>query len=112
MVETYDTRFSTDGLTVTAIGADDKASAPLDLLKVMEPAVRGQLRRTVKDEDAFVFSIYRMVIDNRGTIRALVQMWVPKEGPFSAFDVTAAITRKGEGISARITSVKRSREKL
>jgi hypothetical protein len=112
MVETYDTRFSTDGLTVTAIGPDDKASAPLDLLRVMEPAVRAQLRRAVKDEASYVLSLHRVVIDDRGMVHALVQMWVPKEGPFAAFDVTAAITRKGDGLVPRITSVRRSREKL
>jgi hypothetical protein len=112
MVENYDTRFSTDGLTVTAIGADDKPSAPLDLLKVMEPAVRAQLRRAVKDDDGYVFSLYRVAIDNRGTIRALAQMWVPKDGPFRAFDVRATITRKGDTLGVRITSVRRSREKI
>jgi hypothetical protein len=112
MVESYDTRFSTDGLTVTAIGADDKASAPLDLLKVMEPAVRAQLKRTVKDDEGYVFSISRIAIDNRGTIRALVQMWVPKDGPSAAFDVTATVTRNGDALDAHVTQVRRSREKL
>jgi hypothetical protein len=112
VVETYDTRFSTDGLTVTAIGPDDRPTAPLDLLKVMEPPVRAQLRRALKDDDGYVFSMHRIAIDNRGTIRALVQMWMPKDGPFKAFDVTAAIARKGDTLGARITSVRRSREKI
>jgi hypothetical protein len=111
MVETYDTRFSTDGLAVYAIGPDDKAGAPFDLLSVMEPAVRAQLKRTVKDDAAYVFSISRMTVDNRGAIRALAQMWVPKDGPLSAFDVTATIVRKGDSLDTRMTSVRRSREK-
>ena len=111
MVETFDTRFSTDGVTVYAIGADDKAST-LDLIKIMEPAVRAQLRRRVKNDEGYVFLVQRIGIDNRGRIRALVHLWVPKEGPFAAFLVTAAVTRKGDALAARITAIRRSRQTL
>jgi hypothetical protein len=111
MVETFDTRFSTDGVTVYGIGADDKVST-LDLLKLMEPAVRAQLRRRVKSDDGYVFLIQRIGIDNRGRIRALVHLWVPKEGPFAAFFVTATVTRKGDALAARITAIRRSRQTL
>jgi hypothetical protein len=112
IVKTYETRFSTDGMTVYAIGPDDKASAPLDLLKILEPAVRAQLRRTVKSEEPYVFSIRRLTVDNRGLIRTTVMMWVPKEGPSAAFDVAAMIAPKGGALTARITSMHRTREKL
>ena len=110
MVETYDTRFSTDGITVYAIGADDTART-LDLLKMVEPAVRAQLRRIVKDERAYVFSIHRLSIDGRGRIRTTVMMWVPKDGPSQAFELTVEVSRKA-ALAARITSIRRSREKL
>jgi hypothetical protein len=112
MVEIYDTRFSTDGMTVYAIGPDDKASAPLDLLKIVEPAVRAQLRRAVKDEDSYGFSIRRLTVDDRGLVRTTVMMWVPKEGPSAAFDVTTMIARKGGALVARIASMRRTREPL
>lgn len=112
MVETYETRFSTDGMTVYAIGPDDKASAPLDLLKIFEPTVRARLRRAVKNEKSYVFSIRRLTVDNRGLIRATVMTWVPKEGPSAAFDVTAMVARKGGALAARITSMYRTREQL
>ena len=111
MVETFDTRFSTDGVTVYAIGPDDKAST-LDLLKIMEPAVRAQLRRRIKSDEGYVFFVQRIGIDNRGRIRALVHLWVPKEGPFAAFLVTATVTRKGDALAARITAIRRSRQTL
>jgi hypothetical protein len=111
MVETYETRFSTDGLTAYALGADDKAST-LDLIKIMEPAVRAQHRRRVKDADGYEFYVQRIAVDNRGHVRALVQMWVPKDGPFAAFAVTAAVTRKGDALAARITSIRRSNEPM
>ena len=79
MVETFDTRFSTDGVTAYAIGADDKVST-LDLLKIMEPAARAQLKRRIKSDDGYVLFVQRIAIDNRGRIRVLVHLWVPKEG--------------------------------
>lgn len=111
MVETFDTRFSTDGVTIYALGASDKTST-LDLLKIMEPAVRAQLRRRVKDDEGYVFFVQRIAIDDRGLIRALVHLWVPKEGPFAAFAVSAAVTRKGDALAARIIAIRRSRETL
>jgi hypothetical protein len=111
MVETFDTRFSTDGVTVYAIGADD-TTRTLDLIKIMEPAVRAQLKRRIKSDEGYVFFVQRIAIDNRGRIRALVHLWVPKNGPFAAFLVTAAVTRKGDALSARITAIRRSRQTL
>jgi hypothetical protein len=111
VVERYDSRFSTDSMTVYAIGADDKAST-LGLLEIVEPAVRAQLRRAVKNDEPYSFLIRRLRIDNGGTIRTTVIMWVPKDGPSVAFDLTVAVARTGGTLAARITSMRRTREKL
>jgi hypothetical protein len=110
VVETFHSRFSTDGIDVYAFGDGDTTSGPLDLLKLIEPAVRTQLKRTNKADTFHDFSITRIAVDDRGVVRATVQMWVPKRGPSSLFDVTVTIIRKAERLDARIVSVRKSRE--
>lgn len=111
LVETYHSRFSTDSMTVFAIAPADKASGSLDLLKIVEPAVRAELKRRVKNVEPYELFVQRIAIDRAGRIRALVDLWVPKDGPSATFAVTAAITRKDDALAARVTSVRRSREK-
>ncbi len=110
VVEHYDSRFSTDSMTVYAIAPGEQASVTLDLIKVIEPAVRAELRRRVRNVEPYELFVQRIAIDDRGTIRALVDLWVPKDGPSATFAVTAAVTRKGDALAARVTSVRRSRE--
>jgi len=111
IVETYHSRFSTDSMTVFAIAPGDKASLSLDLLKIMDTAVRAELKRRVRNVEPYELYVQRVAIDRGGRIRALVDLWVPKDGPSATFAVAAAVTRKGDALAARVTSVRRSREK-
>src|SRR5215510_6123734 len=49
-ISSFSSRFSTDNVDFYAFGANDEATGPFDLLKVMDPAVRTSLKRRVKDE--------------------------------------------------------------
>jgi hypothetical protein len=110
MVESFDSRFSTDLVELHAIGADDTASSRLDLLKIMQAAVERQLKRTVKNASAYEFFLEKVAVDNRGGVRAAVQMWVPKDGPSASFAVTLAVTRKADKLDARVVAMRRTRE--
>jgi len=117
-VETLDFRWSTENLRVFAIGDGDKASV-LDLKAIMEPAVRKQLRRAVKNEPSYAFQIFgnvngeapRLTIDDRGLVKALVLMTIPKQEPYAMFAVTFQVSQRNGALGAREVSVSRSRVK-
>lgn len=96
LIRSFNSRFSTDNVDLYAFGANDEATGPFDLLKVIDPAIRAHLRRRVKDEQKYVFSTSNepaMSIGNSGLVRAAVMMWVPKDGPERNSTVTVRVTR-------------------
>jgi hypothetical protein len=108
LIRSFSSRFSTDNVDFYAFGANDEAIGPFDLLKVMEPAVRTSLKRRVKDEQTYVFSISNdpaMSVGNGGLVRARIMMWVPKDGPERNFNVTARVMLGGKPLTARIVAV-------
>jgi hypothetical protein len=108
LIRSFNSRFSTDAVELYAFGANDEATGPFDLLKVIEPALRVSLKRRVKDDQTFVFSIASdpaMSIGNGGLVRARVMMWVPKDGPERDFNVTARVTHDAKMLAARIVAV-------
>jgi hypothetical protein len=112
LIRSFNSRFSTDNVDLYAFGANDEATGPFDLLKVIDPAVRTSLRRRVKDEQTYVFSISNdpaMSIGNGGLARAAVMMWVPKDGPERNFTVTVRVMRGAKSLDARIVAVVPSR---
>jgi hypothetical protein len=112
LIRSFNSRFSTDNVDLYAFGANDEATGPFDLLKAMDPAVRAHLKRRVKDEQKYVFSISdepAMSIGNSGLARAAVMMWVPKDGPERNYTVTVRVTRGAKSLDARIVAVVPSR---
>ena len=115
VVETTDVRWWTHALRLFAIGANDKVLV-LDLKAIIEPAVRKYLPRVVKYGDFAIFGSAdgerpRLTIDDRGLIKALVLVSMPKHDPYVAamLDVTfQAFQRNGE-LGARKVSIHRSR---
>jgi hypothetical protein len=115
MVETLDFRWDTPEVRLYAIGAGDKALV-LDLKAVMEPAVRKHLRQAVKDEGAYDFSIFgsansehpHLTIDNRGQIKAMVLMVIPKQDSYVTFDVAFQVSVRNGALTAREISIRRS----
>jgi hypothetical protein len=112
LIRSFNSRFSTDNVDLYAFGANDEATGPFDLLKVMDPAVRASLRRRVKDEQNYAFFISdapSMSIGNSGIARAAVMMWVPKVGPERNYTVTVRVMRGAKSLAARIVAVVPSR---
>lgn len=114
-VVTTDVRWWAHTLRLFAIGADDKPLV-LDLKAIIEAAVRKHVPRTVKNGDFAIFGSAdgerpHLTIDDRGVIKALVLVSLPKREPYAAaaFDVTfQAVQRNGE-LGAREVSIRRSR---
>lgn len=112
LIRSFNSRFSTDNVDLYAFGANDEATGPFDLLKVIDPAVRAHLRRRVKDEQKYAFSISNdpaMSVGNGGLVRAHVMMWVPKDGPERNFNVTVRVMLGAKPLDARIVAVVPSR---
>ena len=115
VVETTDVRWWTHALRLFTIGANDKVLV-LDLKAIIEPVVRKYLPRAVKYGDFAIFGSAdgerpRLTIDDRGLIKALVLVSMPKHDPYvsAMIDVTfQAFQRNGE-LGAREVSVHRSR---
>ena len=108
LIRSFDSRFSTDNIDLYSFGANDEATGPVDLLKLIEPAVRAHLKRRVKDEQRYVLSIASdpaMSVGNGGLVRARVTMSVPKEDPERDYNVTVRVMLGAKPLAARIVAV-------
>jgi hypothetical protein len=109
-VEVQDSKWSTDVIRLYAIGGDDKALV-LDLQKIIEPAVRAQLRKLGKNDRIYTFSIEQPTVDDSGHVQTPVLMQIPKQDGDLSFDVTLQVSQKSGSLSAGDVSVRRSRTK-
>jgi hypothetical protein len=109
-VEVQDSKWHTDVLRLYAIGADDKVLV-LDLQKIIEPAVRKQLRQLGKNDRIYTFSVEGPTVDDSGLVRAPVLMQIPKQEGDLNFDATLQVSQKNGALSAGDVSVRRSRTK-
>ena len=109
-IETQDSKWSTDIVRLYAIGADDKVLV-LDLQKIIEPAVRKQLRQLGKNDRIYTLTVEDPAVDDSGLVRASVLMQIPKQEGDLNFDVTLQVSQKNGALSAGDVSVRRSRTK-
>ena len=117
-VETADFRWYTQHLRLYAIGADDMPLT-LDLQAIIEPAVRKQLRQTVKHEPDYDFGIFgsangehpHLTIDDRGLIKGVVMMAIPRKDLYAMYDITFQVSQRNGALGAREVFVRRSRTK-
>ena len=110
-IETQDSKWSTDIVRLYAIGAEDKVLV-LDLQKIIEPAVRTQLRQLGKKDRIYTFSVEDgPTVDDSGLVRLPVVMQIPKQEGYLNFDVTLKVSQKNGALSAGDVSVRRSRAK-
>jgi hypothetical protein len=112
MIRSFNSRFSTDKVELYAFNPDDKVTGPLDLLKIIDSAVRARLKARVKNADGYDFSLTSIkdeetpaTIDDRGLIRAEVMYWIPKMGPYYYYTVKARVVRAKGSLEARIVSI-------
>jgi hypothetical protein len=120
VIELLDFRWSTETLRLYSLGEHGRPVLSLDLKPIMEFAVRKQLRKTVKNEAAYAFEIQednsgeppRLTIDNRGLIKARIEMQVPKEEDPEIFvDVVFQARERDGALEARPLSIRKSSEK-
>ena len=110
VVEITDLKWNTEHLRLYAISAEDKVLV-LDLKTIIEPAVRKRLQELVRNEPAFTFSSQRLTIDNRGLMKALVLMQIPKQDRDIMFDVKLQVAPSEAALATRDLSIRRVRAK-
>jgi hypothetical protein len=117
VIELLDFRWSTVTLRLYSLDEHGNPVLSLDLKPIMEFAVRKQLRKTVKK---YAFEIQgdnsgeppRLTIDNRGLIKARIEMQVPKEEDPEIFvDVVFQVRERDGALEARPLSIRKSNGK-
>jgi len=118
-VEITDFRWMTTVLRFYSIGTDG-AVKTLDLKEAMEAAARKQLRKMVKNEDDYAFSVLgssggeasRLTIGKDGTIKVLFLMQVPKfETKHAVLEGAFKVTEHGGSLALKEIAMRRSRVK-
>ncbi len=107
LIETYDSRYSSDAVNVFALGANDVVTGPFDVLTALKIAVQAQMTG-IKDADSYDFFMsldQPMTIDNRGLLRATILMTLGKFGPVRTYTLTAQIARRGDALGVNVLSV-------
>jgi hypothetical protein len=112
MLRSYHTRYTTEIVELYALSADDVLTGPLDLRKILDPAVRAKLKARVENADGYDFYLASIkdeetpvAIDDRGNIRVEVMYWIPKKGSYHYYTVKARVTRAKGSLEARIVSI-------
>jgi hypothetical protein len=96
-----------DSVELFAIADDDSLVGPVDLLRLLDPAVRAEMT-DVQDADKYSLRISygpKITIDNNGLVHASVYMWRPESDGGPAYDVTAQVTHTERSLDAKIISV-------
>jgi hypothetical protein len=117
-VETADFRWYTRQLRLYAIGADNTPHV-LDLKPIIEPAVRRHLRQRARNEPDYDFAVFgsvngerpHLTIDDRGLIKAVIMMAIPKQDRYAMFDVALQVSDRNGTLGAWEMSVRNSRTK-
>lgn len=111
LVAEFSTRFSSDVLELFALDGSETAQGPLDIMKVIDPAVRAKQRARSKNADDLSFSVTAkendkpLTVDNAGNVRAEIMLWAPKYGPMYYYTVRAKITRQHDKLGFKVNAV-------
>ena len=92
-----------------AFAQDDSITGPFDLVKVLDPAVRAEMK-DVNDVDKYVFKISTqpsMTFDDQGLIHASVFMVARESGDERIYNLTAQVTRAANSLDAKVLSISR-----
>jgi hypothetical protein len=108
MINTTQERYNTSTVDLYAFGDAGTPTGPFDLLKIMEGAARAQLKKRVKDDSSYEFSVdsTHLRIDNRGFVRASATLWVPKTDAEPDYDMMLQVTRGGGRLGAKVLSIR------
>jgi hypothetical protein len=92
-----------------AFAQDDGVTGPFDLVKVLDPAVRAEMKG-VNDVDKYVFKISTqpsMTIDDQGLVHASVFMVTRESGDERIYKLTVQVTRAANSLDAKVLSISR-----
>jgi hypothetical protein len=92
-----------------AFAQDDGVTGPFDLVKVLDPAVRAEMK-DANDVDKYVFAISTqpsMTIDDQGSVHASVYMVERESGQERIYDLRAQVTRAANSFDAKVLSISR-----
>jgi hypothetical protein len=109
VIRRYNTRWTTDALTLYRIGVDGTLAGQTDLLAIVEPAVRAQLKRLGRDPGDYMFSAttHGRTLGNDGELRLDTMIYVAKREETEVdYEVAMRVT-PGRG-GARIVSIRRT----
>jgi hypothetical protein len=118
LVETVEDRYSTERFDLYAIEADDTLIGPVDLIKIVLPAAREQLRKSGKKPEDYELQLTEnphtgkplVTVDKHGVVRAQAWMHVIHSEIETTFDVTLQIVQKGASLGAKLVSLTRARK--
>jgi hypothetical protein len=92
-----------------AFAQDDSATGPFDLVKVLDPAVRAEMK-DVNDVDKYVLTISTqpsMTINDQGLVHASVFMVAREAGKERIYELTAQVMRVANSFDAKVLSISR-----
>jgi hypothetical protein len=92
-----------------AFAQDDSVTGPFDLVKMLDPAVRAEMK-DVNDADKYVFAISTqpsMTIDDQGSVHASVFMVARQSGEERIYKLTAQVMRVANSFDAKVLSISR-----
>ena len=92
-----------------AFAQDDGITGPFDLVKVLDPAVRAEMKG-VNDAGKYVFTISTqpsMTIDDQGLVHASVFMVARESGKERIYNLTAQVTPAVNSLDAKVLSISR-----
>jgi hypothetical protein len=104
----WDTRFETSGFTMWAVTADGKLAGEVDLRKIVEPAVRGELKKVVRDTRDYAFTVYtdqEFTLKDNGRLGFHATMTIPKKEGGEEFYVDMKATVVNGKLTARVLKV-------
>ena len=119
VVEIVDFRWMTMVLRIYALGPDG-AVKTLDVKDAMEAAARKLLRKMVRNEDDYAFSVLgasngetpHLTVGNDGAIKALFLMQIPKsENKHAVIEGAFRVTDRGGTLAIKEISLRRSKIK-
>ena len=119
VVEIVDFRWMTMVLRIYALGPDG-AVKTLDVKDAMEAAARKLLRKMVRNEDDYAFSVLgasngetpHLTVGNDGAIKAVFLMQIPKaENKHAVIEGAFRVTDRGGSLALKELSLRRSKIK-
>jgi hypothetical protein len=108
VIRKLDVRYGTGEFTLYRISADGALAGDIDLTRLVEPAMRAQLRQIGRDPMVYTLLIGNSTLANNGTLRFPVNMFVIKKGTEVDYTVEMKVAPGHAPLHARIVSIRKT----